>query len=153
MAIRKHPSHGVIFFQDKPTLILLTICTKDRRPWLACDEVHTLLREVWIESTAWLVGRYSVLPDHVHLFVAHNENFHPYIELDRWAIYVKSQFSKRHKNHDHRWQTDHWDRRLRSDENYDEKWGYVRSNAVRHGLVENADDWPYQGEIFELRWE
>jgi hypothetical protein len=36
---------------------------------------------------------------------------------------------------EHRWQTDHWDRRLRSDESYAEKWEYVRCNAVRHGLV------------------
>jgi hypothetical protein len=40
-----------------------------------------------------------------------------------------------------------FDHILRSDESYSEKWNYVRDNPVRAGLVETADDWPYQGEI------
>jgi hypothetical protein len=36
---------------------------------------------------------------------------------------------------------------LRPAENYAEKWNYVRENPVRAGLVKNANDWPYQGEI------
>jgi len=28
-----------------------------------------------------------------------------------------------------------------------EKWNYVRDNPVRAGLVENAEAWPYQGEV------
>jgi hypothetical protein len=36
---------------------------------------------------------------------------------------------------------------LRSDESYAEKWNYVRENPVRAGLVRNASEWPYQGEI------
>ncbi|MFL6519487.1 MAG: hypothetical protein ACJ8NS_04645 [Chthoniobacterales bacterium] len=26
------------------------------------------------------------------------------------------------------------------------------NNPVRHGLVKNAEDWPYQGVLNELRW-
>jgi len=32
--------------------------------------VHDLLCSVWREATAWLVGRYVIMPDHVHLFAA-----------------------------------------------------------------------------------
>jgi putative transposase len=49
-------------------------------------------------------------------------------------------------------QRDHWDRQLRSDESYDQKWEYVRENPVRAGLVTDRDAWPYQGELNELRW-
>ena len=35
---------------------------------------------------------------------------------------------------------------------YDEKWQYVRNNPVRHGLVESAEKWPYQGELNRLEW-
>jgi hypothetical protein len=35
---------------------------------------------------------------------------------------------------------------------YDEKWEYVRSNPVRHSYVTDPADWPYQGELNELRW-
>lgn len=49
------------------------------------------------------------------------------------------------------WQADYFDRFLRSDESYSEKWDYVRSNPVRAGLAADAEDWPFAGEIFELR--
>ena len=43
-----------------------------------------------------------------------------------------------------------FDHVLRSDESYSEKWNYVRNNPVRAGLVQNADDWPYAGEIIRI---
>ncbi len=148
---RKHPAHGVLFVDGQRTIIFDTVCTKYRKPWLANDEVHALLREVWHDATAWLMGRYIILPDHIHLFAgATNETD---IEYDNWVTYWKSQFSKRHKNREHRWLTDHWDRRIRNAVSYDVKSEYVRCNAVRHGLVENPEEWPFQGEINELRWD
>ena len=50
------------------------------------------------------------------------------------------------------WQRDCWDRQLRTGESYTQKWEYVRNNPVRKGLVANADDWPYQGELNVLEW-
>jgi len=49
------------------------------------------------------------------------------------------------------WQEEFFDHVLRSSESYSEKWNYVRNNPVRHGFVANADDWPWQGEIEDLR--
>ena len=106
-----------------------------------------------MEAEAWLVGRYVLMPDHVHLFAALNESFEPFVELDSWVRYCKSQFAKRHGDCDCRWQAHHWDRRLRRDETYDEKWHYVYNNPVRHKLVKDAGEWPYQGEVFEFHWE
>ena len=39
---------------------------------------------------------------------------------------------------------------IRHSESYAEKWEYVRQNPVRAGLVTNADDWRWQGEIVRL---
>jgi putative transposase len=50
------------------------------------------------------------------------------------------------------WQRHHWDRELRSGESYGDKWEHVHSNPVRHGYVVDANEWPYQGELNELRW-
>jgi REP element-mobilizing transposase RayT len=146
---RKHPSHGVLLGTEGHTIVFLTVCTKDRKPWLATPQVHTLLRSIWTEATAWRTGRYVILPDHLHLFagLALEE-----IPLDNWVRYWKSQFTKHHRCPAHHWQTDHWDRRVRRSETYDEKWEYVRNNPVRHGLVARPEDWPFQGEVFELRW-
>ncbi len=146
---RKHPTHGVLFVEGQPTIVFGTVCTKDRKPWLACHEVRARLCEVWRGATAWLFGRYIILPDHIHFFASATESN---IEFDHWVKYWKSQFSKRHKNRTHRWLTDHWDTRMRNAQAYEEKWEYVRYNAVRHGLVERPEDWPYQGVIHELPW-
>ena len=147
---RKHPAHGVRLIDGQPTIIFDTICTKDRDAWLACEEVHQSLREIWQGATAWLMGRYMILPDHLHFFAAATESS---ISYDRWVTYWKSQFSKRHGHSEHLWQTDHWDTRVRSAQRYAEKYEYVRLNPVRLGLVERPEDWPYQGEIHELRWD
>jgi len=127
-----------------------TICTKDRTPWLATAEVHLLLRKVWAEAEAWLVGRYIIMPDHIHMFAAATCEE---IEFKNWVKYWKSQFTKQHKVASHRWQTDDWDTRMRTGEQYEEKWEYVRFNAVRHELVSRPEEWPYQGILNELRWE
>ncbi len=45
------------------------------------------------------------------------------------------------------WQRAFWDTQLRNSDSYSTKWDYIRNNPVRHGLVEDAGAWPYQGEL------
>ena len=49
------------------------------------------------------------------------------------------------------WQKGFFDHVLRSEESYENKWHYVRENPVRAGLVQDWTDWPFSGEIFDLR--
>lgn len=146
---RRHPVHGVLITSASPTIVFLTTCTKNRIPWLATSEVHTLLRRAWLNATARLVGRYVIMPDHIHLFAALGPRE---IDFDNWVRYWKSIVSKAHGNKDHRWQTDHWDRRMRTAQDCAAKWEYVWQNPVRHGLVSRAEDWPYQGELNRFEW-
>lgn len=120
-----------------------------RDPWLAAPSVHETLCCVWQRADAWLVGRYVLMPDHLHLFAGQAD---PNLDLDRWVRYWKSLFTRERQNPEHRWQSDHWDTRLRNRQSYEEKWNYVRLNPVRQGLVANPDDWPFQGELNHLRW-
>jgi putative transposase len=149
MPERKKPGHGVLIDQSRPTIVFLTVCTKNRAPWLATRENHHTLRQVWQESDAWLVGRYVLMPDHLHLFAAPGRLE---IAFDNWVRYWKSRFTMLRLIPSQEWQTDHWDTRLRSGESYDAKWEYVRNNPVRAGLVKTADEWPYQGELNVLPW-
>lgn len=146
---RRRPAHGVRKEIDRPTIVFVTACTKGHSPWLATKECHELLKDVCHDATGWFVGRYVVMPDHLHLFAAPGDMD---ISLDDWMQYWKSQFSKRFARKECRWLRDHWDRRLRTGESYRTKWEYVRDNPVRKGLVASTDDWPYQGEIFDLAW-
>jgi REP element-mobilizing transposase RayT len=112
--------------------------------------MHDILVGVWRdEATAWRVGRYIVMPDHVHYFAWATDQS---ISFDNWVKFWKSKFSWAHGHQDKRMQRNDWDRRMRTEVQYEEKWNYVRHNAVRAGLVKDADQWPFQGTVFKLDW-
>ena len=146
---RKSLSHEVHRIAGQSTIVFVTVCTLGRHPWLASARVHDLLVQHWGDARAWLVGRYVILPDHIHLFAAPGEIDLP---LDNWVRYWKSLFSRSYNEPSCRWESRFWDTRLRRGEDYDAKWEYVRNNPVRHGLVAAADDWPYQGDLNTLPW-
>jgi len=83
-----------------------------------------------------------IMPDHVHLFVRGGQNF----TLSLWIGGLKRAISVALRS-SRLWQPGFFDHILRTTESYAEKWNYVRENPVRAGLVKNANDWPYQGEI------
>jgi REP element-mobilizing transposase RayT len=179
---RRNPTHGIKHVDGQPTIVFDTLCLKRRVPILACNAFHHIFRDVAEQATAWLTGRYVIMPDHIHFFAADIDANVPY---ENWVRYLKSQITKRFapgRQHedgrddvggrgsrraatpgapptpqercppDFQWLTDHWDTRMRNASSYEEKWNYIRDNPVRKGLVASADDWPYQGEVFELRW-
>jgi len=146
---RRHPAHGVHVALALPTIVFLTVCTKNRLPWLAGEEAHAALLAIWREAAAWTVGRYVLMPDHLHLFCAPTDAD---ITLDAWVRYWKSRFRRQAPCPEWRWQPHHWDTRLRRGESCSKKWEYVRQNPVRAGLVADPEAWPYQGECHILRW-
>ena len=146
---RKRPASGVLINPTGPTIVYLTVCTKDRAPCLANADTHAALVDAWRQAHAWLVGRYVMMPDHVHLFAGYLDSTVP---LGNWVRYWKSLCTKSLGERAPKWQAGFWDRRIRSVESYDEKWAYVRGNPVRHGLVGSVDEWPYQGELNVLPW-
>jgi REP element-mobilizing transposase RayT len=97
-------------------------------------------------------GRYVLMPDHLHAFV----RLHPGIRLGLWVGHAKRALGaavRRAEGGGSVWQPGFFDHVLRSGESYAEKWAYVRENPVRAGLVERADQWPYQGEIARIEVE
>ena len=132
--------HDPVFF--------ITFCTQQRRKLLASDTVHTAFvsfatRAHFEQNVA--LGRYVIMPDHVHFFVRRPDD----LELGRWVGMLKQALAKQIEPAGTLpiWQRSFFDHVLRSDESYAQKWNYVRENPVRAGLVTNAEDWPYSGEI------
>lgn len=122
---------------------------------LACIEAHEVLRDIWTKSATmngWHVGHYVLMPDHVHLFACPNMDARP---LGRWMQLWKSISAKRInqvlKRSGTLWQTDYFDRFVRSVSDYSEKWNYVALNPVRKGFATVPEDWPYRGIIHDLR--
>ncbi len=150
---RKRLAHPpVLTGGNRSVIVFLTVCSRDRRPVLACDDAHHSLRMAWTQAAWWSVGRYVVMPDHVHMFCA--PSTYPPEPLRNWVRYWKSLVSKSWPRQAERplWQADAWDTQLRRGESYEAKWLYVRENPVRAGCVSQPADWPYQGEIHVLPW-
>jgi putative transposase len=150
---RHHPAHQdlrEIF--NRPTILFLTVCTRDKKPILANEAVHKTLREAWKAADSWLVGRYVLMPDHLHLFCS------PIMDtstpLLQWVSFWKSHAARNWPAREDApvWQRDFWDTQLRKEESYAEKWPYVVENPVRAVLVARSSDWPYQGEMHSLNW-
>ena len=93
------------------------------------------------------VGRYVLMPDHIHFFAAFATEAPA---LSDWMKSLKNCLSKilraQSLSAPH-WQKGFFDHILRSAESYPDKWTYVAQNPVRHGLVCDSHEWPYQGEI------
>ena len=146
---RKTPAKGVKILLGQPTILLLTICAKDRKPWMAQRAVQEFLEEIWRKANAWLIGHYLLMPDHLHLFCAPRDL---HFTAEQWLTYWKREFSRKHLHEDWAWQRNGFHHRLRDAREYEDKWRYVQENPVRKGLVGKPEDWPFQGMLNTLRW-
>jgi REP element-mobilizing transposase RayT len=139
-----------------PAIYFLTICTADRRALLANDAAFAIFRaefEAAPERHGWTVGRFVVMPDHIHFFCASDESPSA-APLSRFVGAFKQWTAKSILRSrglaPPLWQKQFFDHLLRSNESYESKWRYVLENPVRAGLVKAAEDWPYGGEIASL---
>jgi REP-associated tyrosine transposase len=149
---REHPIHlSPGEKHNRPIIIYVTACTAKRRKILASPRVPAAIVDAWTQAATWLVGRYVVMPDHVHFFCAPNGIHGP--SLERWMQYWRTIVTKAiGARKGEVWARHHWDRQLRTSESYASKWEYVRTNLVRHGLCDNPEGWPYQAELNVLPW-
>ena len=150
---RKRPAHQSLAERfNAPRIIFLTVCTEKRKPILCSDGVHELLVQSWEEADSWVVGRYILMPDHVHLFCSPVGLEYP--SLKTWVGFWKSLSARQWPDPTvgKIWQRDFWDTQLRKGDGYTEKWNYVVKNPVRAELVDDSVQWPYQGEICALQW-
>jgi REP-associated tyrosine transposase len=150
---RRHPvHHSVIEPVNKPVIVFVTVCSNSKRPVLAKADAAELIVSSWEKSISWIVGRYVIMPNHVHFFCA--PATFPAEPSNQWVRYWKTLASRewpRIREHPI-WQRDFWDTQLRQHDSYGAKWQYVVENPVRAGLVRAPEDWPFQGELNELRW-
>ena len=151
-------------------VFFITACTYRRRKVLANPIGHAAMAmfcERAYRDHNIAVGRYVIMPDHIHLFVCGPAEF----ELGRWIGMLKQSIQRSVTTHyevphlasptgrrlqkklvqrSHFWQRGFFDHVLRSEESYEQKWNYVRDNPVRAGLVTDADDWLFAGEIIQI---
>jgi len=152
MSPHGHLAH-VPSYQDNP-IVFFTMCTHRRKAILASPVCHAILHEIWQRSATldgWWIGHYILMPDHVHFFARPEIGARPTPQwVQMWKGVSSRKIIKALSARAPIWQADYFDRYLRSTESYSEKWDYVEQNAVRAGLVERTEDWPYRGIIHNL---
>ena len=158
-------------------VFFITTCSHQRQTILANTQIAKILVDEWAgarERHGWMVGRYVIMPDHVHFFCAPIRGIAPldgindpiYKDLSGFIQQWKQWTSKRIIRECNSpngpsglrqqfvspiWQAEFFDHLLRSQESYSQKWEYVHQNPVRKGLVKRVDDWQWQGEIYDLK--
>src|SRR6266404_3485747 len=142
---RQTPAGGAHIFIGKPNIFFVTVNAKDRVPWISQAIVQSSLAKIWREqATAWLVGYYLLMPDHLHFFCS---PYDLHFDIDTWINFWKSQFSRQHLDQSWKWQRRAFHHRLRNRIEYEDKLGYVQENPIRKNLVEKTRDWTFQGRV------
>ena len=146
---RRPPRLDRIFQNISSPVYFVTFCTHRRRKVLATASVHdafvTFGRRA-ADQFNIAVGRYVIMPDHIHLFVAADHDF----RLGHWVGTLKQTLAKvagGEGKSGRFWQEGFFDHVLRSDESLAQKWEYIVQNPARAGLIDKTADWPNQGEI------
>ena len=150
---RRPPRLDLVFSKMRP-FYFVTFNTYRRLPLLARPEIHEVFCSFCVRAQEHgvAVGKYVLMPDHAHLFVA----LHTDVSLRKWVKALRSVLGKKllalgvEKPH---WQEGFFDHLLRSRESYSQKWDYVRMNPVRAGLSQTPEEWQYQGEIVSLGFD
>jgi putative transposase len=148
---RRPPRLELLFSSVRP-FYFVTFNTHRRQRILERREIHESFRQfcnrAQIQNVA--VGRYVIMPDHIHLFLALPPTG---AMLPKWVQMLKTVLGKEllrlavPKPH---WQEGFFDHVLRNSESYGEKWNYVRLNPVRAGFCTEPEEWEYRGEIVSI---
>ena len=151
MIKNRPPRLDIIFQRYDCPLFFVTICTLHRRRIGDLKTAHQAFQEYIFRGErdfGVAVGRYVIMPDHLHFFVCGNPDF----ELALWVNGLKRSISVALGATKKRplWQPGFFDHLLRSSESYGQKWEYVCENPVRAGLVKRGEQWPYQGEFVHI---
>lgn len=138
----------------KPPIYFLTVCTAGRRKILSAPVAAGILTESLFAAPKihrWVVGRYVIMPDHLHFFASPQMESKSLSAFMRdWKKWTTRQLVDVLGFPPPVWQAEFFDHILRSADSYEEKWHYVRENPVRAGLCALAEAWPYAGECESL---
>ena len=136
--------HRLPWLYTTSPVYFVTTCTYNQAGLLDTASIHESFLLFCRRATERhvFVGRYVIMQDHLHLFVA----FAPgSTSLSEWLKSLKNHLSRALRDNGRpspHWQKGFFDHVLRSQVSYSEKWAYVLLNPVRAGLVAHSEDWP-----------
>ena len=100
------------------------------------------------DTSKWIVYAAVILPDHVHLLsqpLSRGEG--GFFDLAEIIHSVKSFSAQKISQHrrvkGNIWQDERYDRIVRDEAEFLEKWQYIRNNPLKEGLVSQPEDYPW----------
>ena len=125
-------------FQNGLPVYFLTLCARERStaPFLSIAPALLDAAQKAHENGKWFLRLFLVMPDHLHILASFPPTSSLAVVVGVWKQFVAKSLHVR-------WQRNFFDHRIRSENEYAEKWAYIRMNPVRKGLVASADDWPH----------
>ncbi|MCF7686841.1 MAG: transposase [Cephaloticoccus sp.] len=113
----------------------ITTCVSGRRSLLADPCIAEHLCHEWRGAETrhgWLIGRYVIMPDHVHFFAVPTDGAKGLSTMvGRWKEWTAKAVLRHINQTSPLWQHRFFDHVLRSRTSYAEKWNYVQQNPVR----------------------
>ena len=134
-------------------MCFFTVNLKNRKSRLLVEQIDNL-REAWRKTAngyPFETLAVCILPDHLHCILKLPEDDKDFPL--RWRL-IKSRFSRScsaeldpargaRKGERGIWQRRYWDHMIRDERDFETHVNYIHHNPVKHGLVDDPDDWPY----------
>jgi putative transposase len=100
----------------------------------------------YFDDTKYRLWAAVVMPDHVHLLLTPKENVQgAFFSLSEILHSLKSFTGNRINTALNRqgtlWQEDYFNRIVRDENEFLEKWNYIRNNPVKKELCQSAEEW------------
>jgi len=140
----------------------LTIVTQNRQPILI-DNIE-LLRDSFRRSKKrydYVINAIVILPDHIHMIITpqNPKDYSKIIALIKrsftYGLDMKtkeeSKFNLSASNYRRNlsgvWQKRFYEHTIRDEKDYATILNYIYTNPIKHGLVENIEDWKYSSFV------
>jgi len=134
----------------------ITVVTHQRNSILI-DNIDLLRQSFAISKAkyAYSIDAITILPDHFHTIITpKNANDYPKIiraikyhfsqHLDpKYYAHIEQSRSRNRRGNKPIWQKRFYEHTIRNEKDWYLQMDYIKHNAVKHGLVENAKDWKY----------
>ena len=71
LPVRKHPAHcQPIEVGNRSVILFITVCSHRKKQIFATTDAFRTLILAWTQADAWAIGRFVVMPEHIHIFCA-----------------------------------------------------------------------------------
>ena len=140
MTLRRHLHHKTPGWVKDGALFHLRIrVAKDQATPLIDNSLSSALLHAvsnYHVRGIWWCELILLMPDHLHMLVS-------VPHVPGMATTVRNWKRATARIHCVKWQSNYFDHRIRSDEEGNESWRYIRRNPVVRELCQTEDDWPH----------